>query len=156
MAAGIEREIEIRFGDPATARAAVLASGAAPARPRRLQRDCLLDTAAGLLRTQRSALRVRAEYGSAILTYKGPVQMGVMKIREEVETQAQDPRLLLEILERVGFRVWFRCEKFREEFTKGDDVVVALDETPVGTFVEIEGSEHGVLACATALGIARG
>jgi adenylate cyclase class 2 len=156
MAGGVEREIKIRFVDAASARAAVLATGAAPARPRRLQQDCLLDTPAGLLRSQRSALRVRAENGSAVLTYKGPPQQGALKVREEIETRAQDPALLLEILERVGFRVWFRYEKFREEFTKGDDVVLAVDETPVGTFIEIEGSEHSVIDCAAALGVLRG
>jgi adenylate cyclase class 2 len=155
MAGGVEREIKIRFGDPATARAAVLASGATPARPRRLQQDCLLDTPAGLLRSLRSALRVRSENGAAVLTYKGPVQMSAMKVREEIETHAQDPALLLKILERVGFRVWFRYEKFREEFTRGDDVIVAVDETPIGTFIEIEGSEQGVIDCAAALDIAR-
>ena len=49
---------------------------------------------------------------------------------------------LLAILSQLGFRVWFRYEKYREEFVK-DDVILAVDETPVGTFVEIEGSEGG-------------
>ena len=155
MAARLEREIKIRFGDPARARAAVLASGAVPVRPRRLQQDCLLDTPTRLLRSHRSALRVRTENGTAVLTYKGPVQVGALKVREEIETQAADSGPLLEILERVGFRVWFRYEKYREEFAKGDDVVVAIDETPLGTFVEIEGSERGVIECADALGVAR-
>ena len=57
----------------AEARAAVLATGATPLRDRRLQNDCLLDTADMMLRQQRSALRVRMESGRSLLTFKGPV-----------------------------------------------------------------------------------
>ncbi len=74
-----------------------------------------------------------------------------MKLREELETVVGDGQVVLHILEELGLHVWFRYEKYREEFAH-EDVTVAVDETPVGVFVEIEGSEHGIVATADALG----
>ena len=151
MAATLEREIKLRFDSAAAARAAVLAAGAAPARVRRLQEDCLLDTADNQLRQRRSVLRVRMESGKGLLTFKGPVQPSIEKVRPEIETVVDDGPLLIRILEELGFHVWFRYQKYREEFTLGD-VIVAVDETPVGVFVEIEGGARGIAAMAQALG----
>jgi adenylate cyclase class 2 len=74
-----------------------------------------------------------------------------MKIRDEFETVIGDGAVLLRVLEELGLHVWFRYEKYREEFSH-EDVIVAIDETPVGTFVEIEGGEQGIAAMADALG----
>jgi adenylate cyclase class 2 len=76
---------------------------------------------------------------------------GVIKIREEHETVAGDGVALLAILESLGLHVWFRYEKYREEF-EADDVVITVDETPVGVFVELEGGETAIHATAKALG----
>jgi adenylate cyclase class 2 len=147
----MEREIKLRFDNAEVARAAVAAAGATPLRGRRLQEDCLLDTDDELLRRQRSVLRIRMEAGKSLLTFKGPVQPSLMKLREELETVVGDGTLLLRILETLGFHVWFRYEKYRQEFAK-DDVIVAIDETPIGTFVELEGGEQGIVSAARALG----
>jgi adenylate cyclase class 2 len=96
-------------------------------------------------------LRIRTENGKSLMTFKGPVQPGTMKIREELETVVADGEVLLKVFELMGLAVWFRYQKYREEFS-AEDVIVALDETPVGTFVEIEGGEDGILAMTGALG----
>ena len=151
MAAILEREIKLVFPDADEARRAILAAGAEPLRGRRLQEDCLLDTADDSLFRRRCVLRVRMESGKTLLTFKGPVQQASsMKLREELETIVGDGLLLLRVLEELGFHVWFRYQKYREEFAH-EDVTIALDETPVGTFVEIEGSEGGIHAMAAAL-----
>jgi adenylate cyclase class 2 len=151
MTATLEREIKLRFPDASAARDAVLRAGATPIRSRRLQEDSLLDTADELLRRQRCVLRVRVESGKSLLTFKGPVQPSIMKLRDELETVVGDGTVLVRVLEELGFHVWFRYEKYREEFAL-DDLIVAIDETPVGTFVEIDGGDRGIQEMAIALG----
>ena len=68
-----------------------------------------------------------------------------MKMREEHETVISDGDVLTHVLEALGLHVWFRYQKFREEFA-AEDATIALDETPIGTFVEIEGGERAILA----------
>jgi adenylate cyclase, class 2 len=147
----LEREIKLRFPGVSEARGAVVATGATPRGARRLQQDSLLDTSDGLLRERGCALRIRQETGRAILTFKGPVTPAAAKLREELETPVQDAAILVRILNELGFDIWFRYEKHREEFA-GPDVIIAVDETPIGTFVEIEGSDEGIRSTAAALG----
>ena len=147
----LEREIKLRFNSVEEAREAVLATGASPLLCRRLQEDSLLDTDDEMLRRRRCVMRVRVENGKSRITFKGPVQPSIMKVREELETLVGDGAMLLRILEELGLHVWFRYEKYREEFSH-EDVTVAIDETPVGVFVEIEGSEHGIVSMAEAFG----
>jgi adenylate cyclase class 2 len=151
MALMVEREIKLRFDSPEHAREMILAAGATPLRGRRLQQDALLDTDDESLRRRRCVLRIRVEAGKSLLTFKGPVQPGAMKVREEYETVIGDGEAAQRVLEELGLRVWFRYEKYREEYAAAD-VTVALDETPVGTFVEIEGAEQGIHLMARALG----
>jgi len=151
MSATLEREIKLRFADAAAARAAVARLGLTPKHPRRLQDDCLFDTADDGLRRQRSALRVRTDQGRTLLTFKGPPLPSLMKVREEVETAVADGERLVEILTAVGFRASFRCQKYREEFA-ADNATVAIDETPIGVFVEIEGDNGAIVTIALALG----
>jgi adenylate cyclase class 2 len=147
----VEREVKLRFDTPAKARAAILAAGASALRSRRLQEDALLDTPDASFRRRGCVLRIRTESGKSILTFKGPVQPGTMKVREELETIVGDGDALRRVLEELGLQVWFRYEKYREEYAV-EDVTIALDETPVGTFVELEGSEDAIYDTTHALG----
>jgi len=147
----LEREIKLKFASVEEARAAVLAAGCTPRLGRRLQEDALLDCDGEELRRRRCVLRVRIENGKSRLTFKGPVQPSTMKVREEQETLVGDGEVLLRIFEELGLHVWFRYEKYREEFSY-EDVIVAIDETPVGVYVEIEGGEQGIEAMTAALG----
>jgi adenylate cyclase class 2 len=151
MTTTLEREVKLRFATPDDARAAIIAAGATPFRARRLQEDSLLDTPDGRLRGKRATLRIRMECGKSFITFKGAAQPAAVKTREELETVGGDGPLLIRIFEELGFEVWFRYEKYREEFTL-EDVIVAVDETPIGVFVEIEGSERGIAAMAEAIG----
>lgn len=151
MATSLEREVKLRFDSAEAARAAALAVGATPLRCRRLQEDALLDNAAESLRQRRCVLRVRVESGKSLLTFKGPVQPSPVKAREEIETVVGDGETMLRCLEALGYNVWFRYQKYREEFAL-NDVVIAIDETPMGVFVEIEGGEPGIVEVTRALG----
>jgi len=151
MSEPVEREIKLRVSSAAQARATLHTLGAVVLRERRLQSDVVLDTVDQRLGASRCALRVRVEPDRCFLTFKGPPQVSTMKLREELETAVADSRVLLSLFERLGYYVSFRYEKYREEFTL-DDVVVAIDETPLGTFLEIEGGADGIARAAQRLG----
>lgn len=151
MSVTLEREVKLRFATVDEARLAIEATGATPLRCRRLQEDYLLDDAQETLRRRRCVLRVRVESGKSLLTFKGPVQPSRMKVREEMETVVGDGETLIRCFEQLGYGVWFRYQKYRQEFALGD-VILAVDETPVGVFVEIEGGEQGITDTARILG----
>jgi adenylate cyclase class 2 len=146
-----EREIKLLVVGAEAARAAIVAAGAVSLRRRRLQHDELFDTTDESLRRRDCALRIRTESGHSLLTFKGPAQPGLVKIREEHETSVGDGGVLATMLEALGLSVAFRYQKYREEFAAAD-VIIAIDETPIGTFIEIEGSEAGILAMTRLLG----
>src|SRR6187402_3528650 len=151
MSAPLEREIKLAFASPGAARAAVLGLGATPLRPRRLQSDTLFDTPERKLSPRGAVLRVRRDADRQYLTFKNPTDHPTLKVREEWETGIADAGVMTTILRHLGYEPWFQYEKFREEFSY-NDVIIAIDETLVGTYLEIEGSDAGIVATAAALG----
>lgn len=147
----IEREVKLSYRSAEDARAALSGAGAEPLVPRRLQDDLMYDTPDNRLFAAGSALRLRRDEARAVLTYKGPVEPGLTKSREEVETEVANHEAAATLLARLGFTPWFRYQKYREEF-RAPGVVAAIDETPAGVFVEIEGDEDAIIALAARLG----
>lgn len=151
MTKNVEREIKVRFASKNAAHEAVKSVGATPLRSKRLQKDALFDWPDERLRQSQCVLRIRQENEDCTLTFKGPPESASMKVREEIESTAGNSSNLVTILERLGLEVWFRYEKYREEFTF-DGVIVAIDETPVGIFIELEGEENVIHEIAGSLG----
>jgi adenylate cyclase class 2 len=154
MTAPLEREIKLPYASPDAARAAVATLGATPLRPRRLQSDTLFDTPRPTLSPRGAVLRLRRDAERQFVTFKNPSDHPTLKVREEWETSVGDTRVIAAILKHLGFEPWFQYEKFREEFSYGE-VVLAIDETPVGTYLEIEGTDAGIVSAAEALGRSR-
>src|SRR5262249_39624260 len=125
MTTPLEREIKLRFESPDAARAAVSAAGARLLRPRRLQSDVLFDTEQRTLSARGQVLRVRIEDGHNYVTFKSPAEHPTLKLREELETGVESGERLVAIFLRLGYHIWFRYEKYREEFSL-DDVIIAV------------------------------
>jgi adenylate cyclase, class 2 len=121
---------------------------------RHFEDNYLLDFPDGKLQSGRCLLRIRFAKGCGLLTFKGPPRPdGIFKTREELETGVEDATVMLQVLERIGMRVCFRYQKYRREFAL-HQVHVAVDETPIGNYVELEGTEEGIRALAHKMGIA--
>ena len=105
-----------------------------------------------------------------ILTFKRPTAQqlaaptdrypspGSHKVREEIEAHVSDSANLIKIFEGLGMRGWFRYEKYRTTYqlpaakSWARGLLIELDETPIGTFVELEGPPHAIDRAATELG----
>ena len=147
----IEHEVKLGFPSVEAARQAVNTAGGRLEVSRRRLDDRLFDTADGHLRQSGCALRLRRDGSRALVTFKGPVQAGPVKSREELETDVGDASVAEAILTSLGYRQVFRAEKYREEFLVGE-ARVTIDETPIGVFVEIEAAPAAIGAVTTRLG----
>jgi len=98
------------------------------------------------LRKKGCLLRLRTDRHGARLTFKGPATFedGV-KVREERETRVDSSEAIRHILESAGFTAVAQYQKYREEWRLGS-IVVALDHTPIGDFVEFEGEGSAKVA----------
>jgi adenylate cyclase, class 2 len=108
-----------------------------------------------------------------ILTFKRPTaqqtaahtsrypSFGSHKVRDEIEAQVADSANLIKIFEGLGMRGWFRYEKYRTTYllpakqSWARDLLIEIDETPIGTFVELEGPPAAIDRAATELGYSK-
>ena len=148
-----ETEIKLAVDDVKTARRKLRAAGFRVARPRVFEANMVFDRSKASLRRQRTLLRLREAGKTSTLTYKGPPIPGRHKSREEIETHVDDPAAMRTILERLGFRAEWRYEKYRTEYKLERGAGMAtLDETPIGVYLELEGSPRWIDRMARVLG----
>jgi len=148
----IEVEIKLAVPGAAAARRLLRARGFRVMKPRVFESNDVLDSAERRLRSSGSLLRIRSVKREVILTFKGRPQNSKHKSREELEVSASDAHILAAILARLGFERVFRYEKYRTEFGRGRTGVVTLDETPIGTYLELEGEPAWIDRTARLLG----
>jgi len=115
--------------------------------------NTVFDTPGFDLRKSDKLLRLRQVGDQTILTYKGPPRPGKHKSREELELTVSDGNTFQEILAALGYAPAFRYEKFRTEYQQpAGHGVLTVDETPIGNFLELEGSPDWVDGNAKLLG----
>jgi adenylate cyclase, class 2 len=149
--------------------------------PRTHESNTLYDTPRKDLRRRGQLIRIRIEqppstFGKrrlnenipGILTYKGPSassrqskRTGInsknyrrFKIREEAEVSIVDAHEMASILRVLGLHPAFRYEKFRTTYALPGirGLKIELDETPVGIFLELEGTVAAIDRAARLLG----
>ncbi len=120
-------------------------------RSRRLEVNWMFDDDNARIRTGGCLLRLRHSGEDWFVTAKGPACTGKYKAREERETQVADGEAFRAILNLVGLRERFVYERYRTTWER-DGGELALDETPLGDFWELEGREEWIDEVARELG----
>jgi adenylate cyclase, class 2 len=148
-----ETEIKLAVPDARTARRFLRAAGFRVSRSRVFESNTVFDTPESSLRQAGTLLRIRRAGGVSTVTYKGGAVPGKHKSREELEAEVSSAVVMAAIFGRLGLRPVFRYEKYRTEFRQPHRAGVAmLDETPVGLFLELEGSPAWIDRTARRLG----
>jgi adenylate cyclase, class 2 len=154
----LEIEVKLKVRNLQRLRRALLDMGGEETVPRGLEQNWTWDFSDHRLRQEGKLLRLRQFAGCCLLTFKGVAQRSQhFKIREERETEIKDAATLGIILERLGLEVTFRYEKFRTSYSlrvrgQRHSVSLVVDETPIGNYLEIEGSEADIQRVAAQLG----
>lgn len=148
------------------------------------ERNILFDTPRQRLRKRGQLLRLRFERPlggrparvRAVLTYKGPghpLRAALpaarlshasapltrrYKIREEIETPVAQPATLARILSAIGLVPSLRYEKYRSTYRLPGlgSLLIELDETPIGVFLELEGPPRSIDRASRRLGFGPG
>ena len=141
---GAEIELKFAVADPRAFRRKVEAHGFHLETERTFERNTLYDTPGRSLRLRGQLLRLRTYGNRCVLTHKRtPEDVDVTaryKTRIETESTIDDCAATAEIFHQLGYEPVFVYEKYRTEWgcgTPGGHLV--LDETPIGTWAELEG-----------------
>ena len=169
-----EREIKLRIENLPALQHALAKLGARIAKPRVHEHNTIFDTPEFTLAKREQLLRIRTETLAAksrksgphsVVTFKSPIpaagsagKSARHKVREEIELKISDAKALAAIFQGLGLRGWFQYEKFRTTFQLrasnawAKRLLLELDETPIGVFLELEGPAKAIDRAAQVLG----
>jgi adenylate cyclase class 2 len=154
----IETEIKFVVGDVEQLGARLTAAGFQLQTPRTFESNVLYDWPDRTLRMRTEILRIRNYGGRWTMTHKRPPDNSpaedLHKHRVETETELADGEALAEVFRTLGLVAAFRYEKWRAEWTDGEGHCV-IDETPIGTYAELEGSAEWIDRAAAKIGLAQ-
>lgn len=160
----LEIEIKLRISDPPACVAKLRRLGAR-CEGRVFEQNTLYDTPESDFRRSGRLLRVRTETPApsdslpggrrcAVITSKSPAPGSVRsryKEKLERELPLASPGRWRAMLGSLGFRPGFCYEKYRTTF-RLPRLHLELDETPIGTYLELEGAPQAIDRAARALG----
>jgi adenylate cyclase class 2 len=180
--ANLEVEIKLRVTDVTALRRRLKQLRARVVILRTYESNTLYDTPKKDLARRGQLVRIRTEQPSSptarktrtlptktLLTYKGPPaksgrtirhadddprSKNRYKVREEIEIAISDGQQMRRILGSFGLCPLFRYEKFRTTYAIPTirHLKIEVDETPIGTFIELEGSPLSIDRVARLLG----
>lgn len=159
--ANAEIELKLPVNDPQAFQSRLRELGFEIQTPRTFEHNTLYDTPSRDLRSRTEILRIR-QYGNVwTVTHKGLAKDEKLssspryKVRIETETTIQDGPTLAAIFERLGYAPVFTYEKYRTEwFHRGEPSAhVVMDETPIGSYAELEGPPDWIDRTLTQLSI---
>lgn len=153
-----EIEVKLRVAGPGALKRRLRQLGFRVVRRRHFEANDLFDFGDLRLRRHRALLRLRTAGPRYIVTFKGaPRPSERYKVRKEIETEVKDGTQLRTIFKALGLRPVFRYEKYRTVYaTNGRRMaggpLLVFDETPVGDYVELEGTQRWIDRVARQLG----
>ena len=157
----VETEIKLRIDDAGDIKRRLKALGFGRVTARHFESNRLFDFPNFTLGRNGCLLRLRRARGRTILTFKAPTvrssrPSGRFKVRPEFEAEVNGRRLE-QIFAAGGLRQLLRYDKYRTEYRaaaggRWRGLEAMYDETPVGNFLELEGTERAIDRAARALG----
>jgi adenylate cyclase class 2 len=156
-----EIELKVPIADSANFESRLREHGFHIDTPRTFEHNTLYDTPTRDLRARTEILRIRRYGDTWTLTHKGladPTSISDparYKTRIETETTVADGEALATIFQHLGYVPAFTYEKYRTEWSHPADPTchIVLDETPIGTYAELEGPPAWIDRTITQLGI---
>jgi adenylate cyclase, class 2 len=147
-----EIEIKLRADDKKDLDPRLRTAGASLLYPREFEDNQIYDFPDFSLKTRGAMLRLRVQARGSVLTYKeAPRVEGGAKVRDEMEVSVSSGETMAVIISKLGMRPLFRYQKYRAVYSY-QELLVSIDETPIGIFLELEGPKSLIDEMAGKLG----